>query len=605
MSLDLVLVLFILLAVILLFITGWVRLDIVPFLVPLALIGANLVSPEEIFVGFSSAAVITVASLFVISAGLVRSGVVNRVADFLRHITGESAHRLLLASTALPGIFAGFIIVTATVFFFAPTVMRIALHSNVPRSRLLLPMAAACLLGANLTIIGASHNLVVDSLLRSSTGAGFSFFELFPLGIVLLSAAVIYNMVLGSRLLPAGEDTLTKNSADPGDSLVKVYHLHDRMWELWVKKKTPAEGKSLREMGLGERHGLSLIAIVRAQEPLSAESVEQPLQADDVLLVLGREEKINALAEQEGLFVAGHPREQVAFPLSAAELVELVVPPRSPVIGKTLSELNFREKTGLSGIALWRNGRPWRTDVGSRSLQEGDGLLLFGSRSKTRSFKPGDSFRWLHAPREEEAPQELWHLGPYAALILVLVIVSAALGWLPIAVAALSGAAGMLLLNILTPKQAYEMVEWRTVILIGCLYPLGLALENSGASALLAKFLLDTLGSFGPTGVLLGVAFFAMLLTQPLHNVAAAVIMTPVAFDAAQALGANPKAFAAAVIAGVSAAFLMPIGHPAPLLVQHLGNYKPQDYLRFGLGLCLVVLAIIALVVPRIWPFGL
>ena len=156
----------ILTSLVLLFISGWVRLDIVPLMVPLALIVTNLVSPEEVFSGFSSSAVITVASLFVIGAGLVRSGVVNYVADYLKRITGNSYFRLVLASTALPGFFAGFINVTATVFFFVPTVMRIALQSNISRSRLLLPMAVTCLLGANLTIIGASHNLVVNSLLN-------------------------------------------------------------------------------------------------------------------------------------------------------------------------------------------------------------------------------------------------------------------------------------------------------------------------------------------------------------------------------------------------------------------------------------------------------
>ncbi len=602
MSLQMILVLVILASVILLFLTGWVRMEVVPILVPFALVVANLVRPEEVFTGFSSSAVITVASLFVISDGLVRSGIVQRISDFLRSFTGESGIRLLLASTFLPGIIAGFMIVTATVFLFAPTVMRMALHSGLPRERLLLPLAATCLLGANLTLIGASHNLVVNSLLQQSAGVSFSFFELMPLGLALLGAAVLYNLLFGARLLPAGPGRQAKSSVDWGDNLVRVYNLQDRLWELWVKKKSPAEGNSPRDIGLGERYGLSLIAIVRGQEQLPAEEKEEPLQEDDVLLVLGREEKVDRLAQREGLVIAGHPREQVAFPLSSAELVELVVPPRSPVIGKTLSELNFREETGLSGLALWRGGRPWRTDVGSQPLREGDGLLLYGSRHKTRSFQPGDSFRWLQPPREEEAPHELRHLGPYALLLLFLVIGSAALGWLPIAVAALSGAAGMIILGILTPRQAYEIIDWRTIVLIGGLYPLGIAMENSGTSALLAAKLIDTLYFLGPTGVLFGVAFFSMLLTQPLYNVAAAVIMTPVAFEAAQALGGNPKAYAAAVIAGVSAAFLMPVGHPAPLLVQHLGGYSARDYLRFGLGLCLLVLLIIVFLVPRIWP---
>lgn len=602
MTLEIILVMAILTALVLLFISGWVRLDIVPLMVPLALIVTKLVSPEEVFSGFSSSAVITVASLFVIGAGLVRSGVVNYASEYLKRITGSSYFRLVLTSTALPGFFAGFINVTATVFFFVPTVMRIALQSNISRSRLLLPMAVTSLLGANLTLIGASHNLVVNSLLNKSAGVRFSFFELMPVGACLLGIAVVYNLLLGSRLLPAGNEDLGKTTGS-NDDLVKVYDLDDRLWELWVKPKSLAVGKSLRQAGLGEHYGLSLIAIVRAEEQMHADQIEMPLQAEDLLLVLGREEKVKAFADQEGLFLAGRPREQKAFPLSTAEIVEVVVPPRSPVIGKTLRELSFRENTGLSCIALWQKGKPLRTDVGTQLLQEGDGLLLFGDRKKTRGFKPGKSFRWLHPPQEEEAPSELRPLAPFAALLLMFVVISAAVGWLPIAVAALSGAAGMVILKVITPQQAYRSVEWRTIILIGCLFPLGIALGNSGASALLATVLVNSWGHFGPTGVLLGVAFIAMLLTQPLHNVAVAVIMTPVALDVAQTLDANPKTFAVAVIVGASAAFLMPVGHPAPLFVQQLGNYNAKDYLRFGIGLNLLVLMIIALVVPQVWPY--
>lgn len=602
MSLEIILVFIILTGAVLFLVTGWLHRDIVPILVPVALAVLGLLRPEEVFAGFSSPAVIAVVALFVISAGLVRTGVVIWVAEYLRYLTGESSFRLILASTALPGILSGFVNVVATVFFFVPAVMRMALQGNFPRSRLLLPMAAVSLLGANLTLIGASHNLVVNSLIRDSGLDTFSLFEFLPLGGVLLLAALLYNLLLGWRFLPGGEVEQEKELVETADDLVKVYDLYNRLWELWVKDRSFAEGKTLRDIGLGKRYGLSIIALVRGGEQLPAEKEELILQGGDVLLVLGREERLREVAEEEGLFLAGHPREQKRFPLSTAELVEVVVPPRSPVIGKTLQGISFRENTGLSGIAFWREERPFRTDVGSQPLKEGDGLLLFGDRKKTRSFNPYPNFLWLHPPRKEEAPQELRHLGPAAALILFLVVISAALGWLSIAVAALAGAAAMILLGILDLKGAYESIDWRTVVLIGGLYPLGLSLENSGAAAIIASFLVGILGDYGSLAVLLALGVISMLLTQPLHNVAAAVIMTPVALDTAQALGANPKAFAMAVIVGVSAAFLMPVGHPASLLVQKPGKYSSGDYIKYGLGLCLIVLGVIVLVVPRVWP---
>jgi len=601
MTVDIIQIAIILAAVIVLFSTGWVRMDIVPLLIPFALVVTGLVTAEEVFLGFSSTAVITVASLFVITTGLVRSGVVNRVADSLNRLTGKSDLRLMLAGTALPGVVAGFIIVTATVLFFIPTLMRMAFLGGVSRSRLLLPLVSSCLLGANLTLIGASHNLVVNSLLEESLGFGFSIFEFMPLGAILLLVGVLYSVFLGWRLLPA-EDPGNNGPDLERPDLIETYGLVDRLWEVWVQDRSPAVGKTIRELGLGERFGLCVVAVVRSDHQLPVEQTEMRIEAGDILLVLGKEGRVSELADKEGLFLAGHPREHKRLPLSTAEMVEVVVPPRSPVIGKTLTEINFRENTGLSGIALWREGAPYRTDVGHITLQEGDGLLLFGDRTKTRSFKPGKSFRWLHAPRREEAPPELRRYGPYAVLILLLVILSAALNWLPVAVAAVTGAACMVLIGLLKPREIYESIEWQAIILIGCLYPLGLALQNSGASSLLADVLLSA-SNYEPLPVLAFIALASILLTQPMHNVAAAVIMTPVALSAAQALGSNPKTFVMAVIVGASAAFMMPMGHPMTLLVQKPGRYRSVDYLKYGAGLSLLVFLVIILAVPLIWPF--
>ncbi|HED24050.1 MAG TPA: SLC13 family permease [Firmicutes bacterium] len=589
-------------AVILLFATGWIRMDIVPLLIPAALILAGLVSAEEVFAGFSSSAVITIAALFVITTGLVRSGVVNQVVDYLSRLVGRSRLRLIAAGTMLPGAMAGFIIVTATALFFIPTVMRLAFRSKIPKTKLLLPMVISCLLGANITLIGASHNLVVNSLVEEALGYGFSFFEFMPAGAVLLAVGVLYSLFFAWRLLP-DEDPPEEITALDKPNLIKIYGLADRLWEIWVQEDSDALGKSIREMGLGERFGLVLVAVARAEGQTAKGFEELVLERDDVLLVLGREEKVRELTEAEGLFFAGHPREQKQFPLSSAELVELVIPPRSPVIGRTLSGMDFRRNTGLSGIALWRGERPYRTDVGNMPLQEGDGLLLFGDRRRTRSFQPGVNFRWLHPPRKQESPPELRRYGPMAIIILLLVITAAALQWLPVAVAAVTGAAAMVLFGILRPGEIYTSIEWRAIILIGCLYPLGTALENSGASILLTDGILQA-GGYQPLVVLALISGLTIMLTQPLHNVAAAVIMTPVALQAASALGTNPKTFIMGVIIGASVAFLLPTGHPVVMLVKKPGGYRIKDYFRFGSGLVFLVFTIIIFLVPVFWPFN-
>jgi di/tricarboxylate transporter len=299
----------------------------------------------------------------------------------------------------------------------------------------------------------------------------------------------------------------------------------------------------------------------------------------------------------------GHPNQQDEFPASSGELIETVVPPRSRVIGKTLVDLDLREETCLTGIAIWRDEGPIRTDVGQTPLEEGDALLLYGPREQTRSYEPEPDFLWLQEPRKEEAPRELRHLGKWAALIMAGVITVSALDILTIPVAALGGAALMVLIGVLTPKLLYENVEWRTIVLVGGMYPLGLALEESGAAELISNLLVDTLGVLGPLATMLGVTVLAMLLTQSLHGAAVAVIMTPVALDSAALLDVDPRGFAVAVIAGAAATYLLPVGHPAPLLVQRPGGYQTKDYMKFGSGLVVISLLVIAVLIPLVWPF--
>ena len=601
MTLEIIMAVAVLAAVVLFFITGWIKLDVVPLLIPVALIVTGLVDAGEVFSGFSSSAVITVASLFVITSGLVRSGVVNRVADTLSRVIQKSKSRLMVVGTLVPGLFAGFIIVTATVLFFIPAVMRMALQLKVSRSKILLPMVASCLLGANITLIGASHNLVTNSMAEELLGHGFSFFEFLPAGLILLFLSVVYNSFVGWRLLP-GNGKEEPPPEEEKTNLIKTYDLVDRLWELWVEEGSMLTGKNIREARMGEVYGVSLVAAVHSGDYQGTDSGgEMIFRENDVMLVLGREDKVRELAENEGLFFSGHPREQNKFPLSRAELVEIVVPPRSSVIGKTLIEIDFRKESGLSVIALWRDGRPYRTSVGSMILREGDGLLLFGDRNDTRSFRPGKDFRWLHPPRKEQVPPELKPLGPLALLILLAVIATAAFKLIPVSVAAVTGAAAMVLSGILKPREIYSSIDWKIIILIGCLYPLGIALNNSGASALLAEQLLAFSG--GSIYLMLAaIGLITILLTQPLHNVAAAVIMVPVAINAAAGLGVNPKTFLMAVIIGASASFMMPTGHPAPMIIQSTGNYRPQDYLKYGAGLCTIVLAVIIFIIPRFWP---
>ncbi|MHB1398213.1 MAG: SLC13 family permease [Trichloromonadaceae bacterium] len=604
MTMEIGVVFAILATAMLFFITGLIRADIVAILVLVALAASGILEADEVLQGFSSEAVIAIAGLLILSAGLVRSGVVRWIAERLNTIAGGSRKRLTLTSTLVPGVLSGFVSDIATVSLFIPVVLRLARKNDMHRSKLLLPIAMAALAGGNLTIIGASHNLVVNDLLQASGRSALGFFELAPVGIALIIAFAVYTLVMGQRLLPGENEQGAMESREDRTDLMRTYHLEDRLWEVLLLDDSSWRGKTLQEIEIGSGHGLTVFSVVRHDQPQLLNRGDFVLEQDDVLLVSGRRTRVDKLVQEHpGLKVLGHPSQPEKFPSSTGELIEVVVPPRSPVVGKTMTDLAFRSATCLTGVAIWRADNPIRTDVGTTPLQEGDALLLYGPGEQTRSYDPRPDFLWLHKPHPEEAPRKLRHLGKWAALIMAGVIALAGFNLLPIAVAALGGAALMVLIGILPLRQLYEHVEWRTIVLVGGMYPLGLAMEKSGAAGLVSSLLADTLGQLGPLITMIGITLIALVLTQTLHGAAVAVIMTPVALDTAGLLGVEPKAFAVAVIVGAAATYLLPEGHPAPLMVQSPGSYKTKDYLKFGSGLVVITLAIVAVLVPLLWPF--
>ncbi|MDX1681476.1 MAG: SLC13 family permease [Phycisphaeraceae bacterium] len=603
MSTMAIVVLAILAAAFVLFVGGWLAPDIVALLVLVALLLTGAVAPSEAFLGFSSNAVITIAGLMVIGAGLERTGVVKWVARRLEAVIRRRYHRLLLVNTGIPGMMSGFVNIVAAATFFIPVILRLCKKMKVPQSKILLPMACTALIGANLTLIGASHNLVVNSLLTESTGAGFTFFEFTPVGVVLLVGALLYILFIGQHLLPGEQEAPEPTEVPESPDLVEVYDLEDRLFELWVAELPPADADTVGELHADREYGLTLLTLVREGEQLLFPGADAPIEEGDMLLVQGREEVAQQFADDHAeITFLGPPESEQKYPLSTGELAEAVVPPRSPAVEKSVADLELTDRYGMTTLAVYRDGRAHRTGVQDMTLEEGDSLLLYGPRDKMREFDPAKELLVYFRPGKPEVSSRQKRLGPVAVAILVSVIAVAAVGLFPIAVTAVAGAVLTVLLGIVPATKIYDAIDWRSLVLIGGMYPLGVALDQSGAASAIGEGLVAGLGPLGPIAVLGGVVLLAMALTQPIHNAAVAIIMTPIAIDAARGMEADPKAFCVGVIVACSAAFLMPYGHPAPFLVQEPGGYGAGDYLKFGTGLAIIALAVILGVVPLIWP---
>lgn len=603
MGFEAIMVWSVLLVVVILFVIDRFPADAVALAGLLVLIVAGSLDTEEALAGFSSSAVIIVASLLVLGSALERSGAVDRVVDGLYRLAGNSERRLLLAGTLTPGLLSGVINVIAAVTVFIPVMLRLALKAKRSPTRLLLPMSYVAMAGANLTLIGASANLVINDILSGRTGTNFGLLEFAPLGIIMVLITTIYVISTAHWLLPEREMLSNDGPEEQTKALIDRYGLLERLWEISVVKDARVAGTEIGELRLAKEHGLSLISLVRTDNSRPRLHESSPLMEGDILLVGGRRERVEAVVEAiEGLELSGSPAHRDEFSAGSAELIEIMVPPRSAAIGKTVSELDLGEKADLTAIALWRDDKPLRTDVETTTLKAGDAILLYGNKRYTRGFEPEAEFRWLHEPRKESEPEQARRLAPWTLAIFLAVILASAMGLVPIVVATVTGALAVTLLGALNARQAYAVIDWRTLVLIAAMLPYATALNNSGAAADVATWLVGSLGQWGVLAVMGSIALLALILTQALHNVMAAAVMTPVALDAAQQLGANPKAFALAVLVAVSMSVMLPTGHPAPLLVKRPGCYFTVDYLRFGAGLVVLSLLVILLVIPRIWP---
>jgi di/tricarboxylate transporter len=399
------------------------------------------------------------------------------------------------------------------------------------------------------------------------------------------------------QLAPLREDpSYLSCDAEPGE-----FHLEDRLVEMRVPEGSLLAGKTLVESRLGEAFGLGVMGIIRDGSTQLMPPAQTQLLAGDRLVIKARPDDLLTLRGLQSIEIDKEPPPDLAeLESEQVGLVEAVLSPHSTMAGKTLYETRFREKFGLSVLAIWRNGRPHRVNLRDMPLRFGDALLLYGQRDKLRLLGAEPDFLVLTEaaqapPRQEKA---LLALG-----IMALVLLPVILGWLSIAVAAVAGVVLMILTGCLTMDEAYGAIEWKAVFLIAGMLPLGIAMEQTGAASFLAEGVVGLVGGFGPLAVTASLFILTSLATQVMPNPAVAVLLGPIALNAATDLGISPYALMMAVAVSASAAFLSPVGHPANVLILGPGGYRFSDYTKVGLPLTLVVLAVVLLVLPLVWPF--
>lgn len=379
-----------------------------------------------------------------------------------------------------------------------------------------------------------------------------------------------------------------------------IYHLEERILSVSIPEGSTLAGKTLAESNIAEMFGLTVLGILRDGTKILMPSAIEELQARDTLLVKGKLESVQMLRGLKNLKIDQDTQPDLTkIETAQVGLGEVVLSPHTTMSGRTLRQIHFREKFGLSVLAIWRGGRAFRSNLRDMELRFGDALLVYGPRANLKVLGSEPDFLVLTA-EAQEPPRS--NKAPIASLVMAAVLVPVILNWLPISIAAVAGAVAMVLLGCLTMEEAYRFIEWRAVFLIAGMMPLGIAMEKSGAANFLAEGVVTLAGGFGSLAVIAGLYILATLSTQVMPNPAVAVLLAPIALKTASTLQVSPYSMMIAIALATSASFLSPVAHPANVLIMGPGGYRFSDFLKVGVPLTLVILVVTLLVLPLVWP---
>lgn len=592
MTPEIALTLGIIAAAIVLFATDKLRVDVIALLVLLTVGLTGLIDAEEAFAGFSNPAVITVWAVYIVSGGLFKTGVADIVGRFILRLAGTSEARLVTVIMLTCGIMSAFMNNVGATAMLLPAVVGIARQAKIPVSKLLLPLSFSSLLGGKMTLIGTPANILATGILVDRGLPSFGFFEFTPIGAVVLATGIVYMVVIGRHLIPARQ---------PPDDPKLAFGLREYTSEVRVLPGSPLAGKTLVESRLGADYDLTVVAIERdGEETPIVLHRDTRIEPGDLLIVKSGVERLVQAQQALGLQIETGTHEVISeLDGDGSTVVEATLAPRSHVMGRSLEEVHFRDRYGFTTLAIWRHGEVITQRLRDVRLEFGDALLLQGPRRRLQTLQEGEDFLVLEPVRVETHRRRK---APIATGIMGLVILLVVLAGIHISMAMVIGSVLMVLSRCLTMEEAHESIDWRTVFLVAGMLPLGTAMENTGTARYLAEQLLGAVGGFGPIAVLAGIYILAALITQPMSNAAAMVLVVPIAVDTAASLGANHLTFTMATIIGAATSFLTPVGHKANVLVFGPGGYRFFDYTRAGLLLTIALLAVSMIFIPLFWP---
>ncbi len=621
-----------------LFVTEWLRVDVVAFGVLVALMLSGVLTTSEALAGFSNATVITILALFIVGGAVLQTGLAAMIGDRILRVAGTDETRLMVVIMVAVALLSGFMSDTGTVAVLLPAVIGIARTAKISPSKLLMPLSFGALLGGAMTLIGTPPNIYVSDILAENNMQAFGFFSYTPVGLLLLIAGVVFMLVLGRRLLPNHVDVADPPAyGDKPEELLEL-HLSKKLVNARVQDDSPLVGRTLAESGLHQDYNITVVEILRRKpeqelvalrgQRIVVQSDEQDnvlprgetrFESGDMLLMQGDPDQVNAAINSFNLqsdALTDEIKESVVN--ERFGIAEVILRPRSQLVGRTLEDVRFGSHYRLTVLDIIRPETDQPLDTRHTKLRFGDTLLVQGYWQDILALRDRPHDFIVTGDIDAAANAENQRRAPAAGVILAAMLVALIFGEdllvrltgnpalgdiINTASISMTAALGMVLTGCLTMDDAYDAIDWKSIILIAGMIPMSTALQKVGLAAAIADSFTAYLGPFGPYAILAGLFLLTSLFTQVISNTATAVILAPIALTIAVQYDVRPQPLLMAIAIAASMAFASPVASPVNTLVMSAGGYSFRDYIKIGAPMILVMLVVTLIFVPLVFPF--
>lgn len=588
MTVEIALVLSVLAGTIILFVGEFLRVDVIAILIMLTLAWLGLVKPSEAFSGLASNAVISIIAVMILGYGVDRSGVINRLTRPILDAAGHNEKRLIGLVSAVVGGLSAFMQNIGAAALFLPAMLRISRTTAIPASHLLMPVGFATILGGTLSMVGSSPLLVLNDLLRQGGQEAFGLFSVTPMGLVLLAAGIGYFLLFGRFVLPAAKGEAGE-VVDLQRRLIETWDLPSTIYQILIPPGSPLVGKTREEVQVRVRYGLNVLALLERGDIHYAPWRHTPFGAGQEVALLGKLSDVQRFVAEFGLVARPYAyrfRELQAG--ASGGFAEVIIPPRSPVVGKTLREVEMRKRWGVEPIMMLIGDKEERGDFSDQELRPGQAIIVHGRWEKIRALGDNIHFVLVTPIQAIAVPGET---KPVTATLCFLGAIALALSGIQLSVGLLTGALAMIVLRVVPIDEAYRAVDWRTVFLLAGLIPLGLAMENTGAASYIAHQMTRVLQGSHPVSVLFAVGALSTVFSLFMSNVGATVVLVPLVMIMGEVTSINPRGLALLVAVCACNSFVLPTNQVNALLMSP-GGYRNADYVRAGGIMTLVFLGL-------------